>query len=63
MLSRRVDAALQSMRDCRERVPFLRDQYRPGSAERAALDELLDAHQRANAALERFLTDPTGACC
>ena len=58
MLSRQVDAALQSMRDCRERVPFLRDQYRPGSAERAALEELLAAHRCADAALAKFLTDP-----
>lgn len=40
MLTRRIDAAMFSMQSCFERVPFLRDQYKLGSIERAALDEL-----------------------
>jgi hypothetical protein len=41
MLTRRIDAALSALADCRDRVPELRDLYRPGSAERTILDELL----------------------
>jgi hypothetical protein len=48
MLTRRIDAALTALTDCRQRVPALRDLYRPGSAERAALDELLTAIERAD---------------
>jgi len=46
MLTRRIDAALSALADCRARVPALRDLYRPDAAERAALDELLEAARR-----------------
>ena len=43
MITQRIDAAIEAMVACRNRVPYLRDLYRSGSPERAALDELLDA--------------------
>jgi hypothetical protein len=46
MLTRRIDAALHALTECRARVPPLRDLYRPGSTERAALDDLLEALNR-----------------
>jgi hypothetical protein len=51
MLTRRIDAALDAIAACRERVPALRDLYRYGTPERAALDDLIDAARRANGAL------------
>jgi hypothetical protein len=48
MLTRRIDAALDALAACRSRVPSLRDVYRPGSAERAVLDDLLGALKRAD---------------
>lgn len=51
MLTRRIDKALAAMADCRARVPALRDVYPSGSPERAALDELLNAANRADAVL------------
>ena len=51
MLTRRIDAALNALTECRARLPPLRDLYRPGSAERAALDDLLEALNRTNEAL------------
>jgi len=36
MLTRRIDAALEALWTCRQRLPLLRDLYRPGSPERAA---------------------------
>ena len=48
MLTRRIDAAMHSLQSCGERVPFLRDQYRPGSLERAVLDDLLTTLKRAD---------------
>jgi hypothetical protein len=49
MLTRRLDAALATLWESGLRVPELRDAYRPGSPERAALDEFLDAAKRARA--------------
>jgi hypothetical protein len=51
MLTRRIDAALDAIAACRERVPALRDLYRDGSRERAALDELIEAARRATGVL------------
>ena len=51
MLSYRIDAALDALLACMMRVPALRDCYRPGTPERAALDSLLAELQRTDAAL------------
>jgi hypothetical protein len=51
MLTRNIDAALNALDACRERTPALRDHYRPGSPERSALDALLAALARTDAAL------------
>jgi hypothetical protein len=51
MLTRRIDAALDAIAACRDRVPALRDLYRDGTPERAALDVLIDAARRANGVL------------
>ena len=51
MLTRRIDTALDALARCRARVPDLRDLYRPGSPERAALDDLLEALSRTSEAL------------
>ncbi len=48
MLTHRIDAALDAIAACRERAPALRDLYRDGSRERAALDDLIAAARRAN---------------
>ena len=57
MLTRRIDAAIQSMYACRERVPFLREQYRPGSREQVALDDVLASLKRADEVLLDFRTE------
>lgn len=54
MLTRRIDQALEALTVCRERLPFLRDLYRPGSAERAALEAALEGL----CAVHHALTDP-----
>lgn len=59
MLTRRIDAALDALDACRTRAPDLRDCYRPGSPERAALDELMAALERTTAALRP--AGPAGA--
>jgi len=51
MLSRRIDAALDALAACRSRVPGLRDVFRPGGPERAALDDLLAALERTDAVI------------
>jgi hypothetical protein len=51
MFTRRIDAALTALADCRARVPDLRDLFAPGSVERAALDEVLTALGRTHDAL------------
>lgn len=51
MLTRRIDAALDALWTCRERLPLLRDLYRPQTPERRALDEVLAAMKRADAVL------------
>lgn len=52
MLTRRIDAALDALSDCRARAPGLRDIYRPDTPEHLALDEVLAAVRRAHAALQ-----------
>ena len=39
MLTRKIDAALAALAACRAHAPGLRDCYRPGTSERAALDK------------------------
>lgn len=51
MLTHKIDAALDALLACAMRLPALRDCYRPGTPERAALDNLLAALQHADAAL------------
>jgi hypothetical protein len=51
MLTRKIDAALDALAACRARAPGLRDCYRPGTPERAALDALMSALERTDAAL------------
>lgn len=47
MLTQSIDSALQAMADCQARVPHLRDLYRAGSRERAALTRVLAAIEQA----------------
>jgi hypothetical protein len=51
VLTPRIDLALEALILCRERLPFLRDLYRPGSPERVALDVVLDGLREADRAL------------
>ena len=51
MYTRRIDAALDALANCRDRVPPLRDLYRPGTRERRELDALIEALGRAQKAL------------
>ena len=51
MLTRRIDTALDAIARCRNQVPLLSALYRPGAPERAALDDLLAALRRTDAAL------------
>jgi hypothetical protein len=51
MLTRRVDAAIDALWTCRDRLPFLCEQYRPETPERAALEDVLAAVRRADEAL------------
>lgn len=60
MLTRRIDAALDAIAACRDRIPALRDLYRDGSWERAALDDLIAAARRANGLLTDQHPRPSG---
>jgi len=51
MLTRKIDAALDALAACRAHAPGLRDCYRPGTSERAALDGLVAARALTDAAL------------
>jgi hypothetical protein len=53
MLTRRIDAALDALAVCRTRLPDLREVFRPGDPERAALDDLQAALMRVDAVLSR----------
>lgn len=57
MLTRDVDAAYDAIERCRIRAPVLKWYYRPGTNERAAIDELLAAIER----LEATLTAPSAS--
>lgn len=61
MLTRKIDAALDALDACRARAPGLRDCYRPGSPERDALDALLAALERTEAALRPACPGPAVA--
>lgn len=63
MLTRRIDQALEALILCRERLPFLRDLYRPGSPERRALDAVLEDLRRADHALTHPCEPPTACPC
>ena len=52
MLTRRIDAALDALDKARERLPHLRDAYRPGAPERIAIEDLLAAIARTDEALQ-----------
>jgi hypothetical protein len=60
MLTRKIDAALTALDACRARTPALRDCYRPGGPERAALDALLAALEQAAAVLALDGVDAAG---
>ena len=62
MLTRSIDAALDALAACRSRVPQLREVYRPGSPERAALDDLLSALTRTDEALSAGRASPPASC-
>lgn len=51
MLTHRIDGALDALLACMMRLPALRDCYRPGTPERAALDDLMASLQRTDAVL------------
>ena len=51
MFTRRIDAALDALVVCRERLPALREAFHPETSERAALDDLAAALNRARDAL------------
>ena len=60
MLTHKIDGALDALLACMMRLPALRDCYRPGTAERAALDELMVSLQRTDTVLfERHAAAPT----
>ena len=48
MFTRSIDQALEALAACRRRLPSLRDLYREGSPERAALDAALAAVHQAD---------------
>jgi hypothetical protein len=51
VLTERIDAALNALAACRDKLPYLCALFRPGEPERAALDDLLAALARADAVL------------
>jgi hypothetical protein len=51
VLTRRIDAALDALAACRNRLPGLRDVFRPGAPERTVLDDLLAALARTDAVI------------
>ena len=58
MLTRRIDAALESLWTCRERLPLLRDLFLPGTPERGALDGVVAAIEHADKVLHGRETPP-----
>jgi len=53
MLTQKIDAALYAIENCRLRIPDLAEAYRPGSPERAAIEELVAAVAKVDATLYR----------
>jgi hypothetical protein len=53
MLTRRIDAALSALAECQARLPALRDVFRVGAPEHAALNELILALKRTDDLLHR----------
>jgi hypothetical protein len=53
MLTRQIDAALDSLWTCRERLPRLAALHPPGTPERMALDDVLAAIARADKVMGR----------
>jgi hypothetical protein len=51
MLTTKIDAGLDALLACTVRLPALRDCYRPGTPERAALDELIKSLAQTDAIL------------
>ena len=51
MLTHKIDGALDSLLACVMRLPALRECYRPGTPERAALDDLMASLERTDAVL------------
>ena len=51
MLTRKLDSAFDAMVACRAKASALLDCYRPGTAERAAVEGLLAALQNVDTAL------------
>jgi hypothetical protein len=51
MLTHKIDGALDALLACMMRLPALRDCYRPGTLERAALDDLMASLQWTDAVL------------
>ena len=51
MFTRRIDAALDALAVCHDRLPVLREAFQPNTRERNALDDLTTALGRAREAL------------
>ncbi len=51
MYTRRIDAVLDALASCRERIPPLCDLYQPDSPQRAALENLLKSVNSAHAVM------------
>lgn len=61
MFTRSIDQALEALAACCRRLPPLRDLYREGSPERAALDAALAAVRQADDVLNaRYRRPPLG---
>jgi hypothetical protein len=61
VFTRSIDQALDALAACRRRLPSLRDLFREGSAERAAIDAALAAVGAADDVLTgRYRPPPAG---
>ena len=58
MLTQRIDAALDALATARERLPVLREVFSPAAPERSAIDDLLAALDRADAAMQSSARRP-----
>lgn len=59
MLTRTIDKALDAMDECAQRVPELRNIFRPGSPREVALSRVLDALAEAELVLSGRLAAPS----